>query len=210
MQPNNQNYPKEKAVFTTLPDEKILVVKRQHWWVVGSTLIVLAIATLGLTIALLIGFRIFPIFSPLVFILLILTVLVIALAILTKTVVAWYMHLYIVTNRKILEVYYVPIFSYWIKEVLLDQVRCTEIDIRTQGFLNQWLNKGDIIITFDRPTHEEEFTFSDIANPREVGLYLGDVFESQKEAQSQAQPPAIWYRPRPRATAFQVKGSGVI
>lgn len=87
-------------------------------------------------------------------------------------IIDWYYHIYIVTNKKILEVNYAPLFSHEINEVLLEQVRCTEIDIRAHGILSQLLDTGDVVLTFDRPTHQEELALTYIKNPKELGVLL--------------------------------------
>jgi len=100
--------------------------------------------------------------------------------ILIKQMVEWFFHFYIVTNRKIIEVAYRPLYSKIIFEVLLDQVRCTEVDVSGSGFFNEMFNVGTVLITFDRPTNEKIFTIENIKRPRNIAMQLGDVFGMQK------------------------------
>lgn len=157
--------------FLTFPDEKIILVKRQHRFVLLPPLFIIGALTLTLIIlsyvALIILLSFYEIFFISVLIIFNITVLLIA-----KNIVEWYFHIYIVTNRKLLEVYYVPLSSYVINDVLLDQVKCTEIDIRTNGFFYELLNIGDVAITFDRPTHQNEYIFSQIKDARGTGALL--------------------------------------
>lgn len=84
--------------------------------------------------------------------------------------------MYIITNHKIIEYDCKPFFSEGVSDILLDLVRCTEIDIHTKGVINQIFDKGDIYITFDRPTHEEGFVIKDIDSPKLTGELLNQVF----------------------------------
>ena len=90
----------------------------------------------------------------------------------TKVIIDWYFHLYILTSKKILEVWYTPLASHVVNDILLDKVSCTEIDSRVHGFLNELLDVGDVVITFDRPTHQEEFVLSDIEQCDKVGKFM--------------------------------------
>ncbi len=89
-----------------------------------------------------------------------------------RSIIDWYFNVYVVTSRKIIEVSYSPLSSHTINQVLLDQVRCTEIDTKIEGILNDVLDIGNVVITFDRPTHQEEFAFEYVKNPREIEKYL--------------------------------------
>lgn len=70
---------------------------------------------------------------------------------------------------------YTPLASQNVNEVLLDQVRCTEIDTQTHGIINEFIEKGDVIVTFDRPTHQEECILADVYKPEALGMFLGDT-----------------------------------
>lgn len=54
----------------------------------------------------------------------------------------------------------------------MDKVNCTEIDLSSKGFFHELIDMGDLTITFDRPTHEEEFTLRDVKNCDMLGKYL--------------------------------------
>lgn len=157
--------------FLTFPDEKVILVKRQHLFVLFPPLFIIGILTLILIILSYIILAILLTFFDIFFIS-VLIIFNIAALLSAKNIVEWYFHIYIVTSHKLLEVYYVPLSSYVINDVLLDQVKCTEIDIRTNGFLNELLNIGDVAITFDRPTHQNEYIFANIKDARGTGALL--------------------------------------
>lgn len=166
--------------FLTLDGEQLIYSTRQHW----SRL--LPAFTLNLFLAVIIASLI--IFSSLImpfyfltFLILGIVIFTVSLEILIKQLVEWFFHFYIVTNRKIVEVAYRPMYSKVIYEVLLDQVRCTEVDVKGNGLLNELFNVGTVLITFDRPTNEKIFTLEQVFEPRKVAMHLGDAFGMQKE-----------------------------
>lgn len=107
--------------------------------------------------------------------------------------VYWYFHIYVLTSRKILEVKYTPLFSHVVNDIFLDKVNCTEIDLSSKGFFHELIDMGDLTITFDRPTHEEEFVLQDIKNCDEIGKFL-----TQKLMDGRRRSPeeTIWIRER--------------
>lgn len=188
---------KDAQAFLSLPDEKILVAKRKHW--LTLLLPLSSLALLGImgfaVILLLIFFLPFITITPLLMFGLFVSLVTLTASLAIKFVIAWYFRLYIVTNHKILQISYTPLGLFWSNSILLDQVRCTEIDIQTNGIINQLFNKGNIVITFDRPTHQEEFMLCDIKDPRKTGEYLSDIFESQGSPSEKT----ILYAPKRRA-----------
>lgn len=178
----------------TLPGEVIVIAKRRHWFTLVAPIFITIFILSGIYFLIFFFSLIFA-FSPVAILTIIITILTISLSTITKVIVDWYYHLYVVTNRKILEIYYDPLFSHTISDVLLDQVRCTEIDVRIKGIINEILDKGDIIVTFDRPTHTEEFAFTNLKNPREIGQILGDAFAINSITQAQnLRTIPIWYQ----------------
>lgn len=167
--------------FLTLEGELLIFSTRQHW----SRLIPVVSINfiLVLMVAFVIGFSTFmaPIHF-LTFLVLGILVLTIALEVFIKQLVEWFFHFYIVTNRKIVEVAYRPMFSKVLFEVLLDQVRCTEVDVKANGLSNEIFNVGTVLITFDRPTNEKIFSLEFIKEPRKAAMHLGDVFGMQKSS----------------------------
>lgn len=178
--------------FLTLQDEKLLIVKRKHPFLLIWPIIVTLFLAISFVSA---GYYLFAIFfsSPTLFLSCLLSSIIISMSFLIKIVVDWYFHLYVVTDRKILEVSFAPLSAHVVNSVLLDQVNCTEIDIRTDGFINELIDMGDVVITFDRPTHQEEFIFSSIEDSRKIGAYLSDNLVGLHN-RSLYMP--IWYRPK--------------
>ena len=165
--------------FLTLKNEDLVYSTRQHW----SRLIPIFVLNILLLIVVIFlsifSSFLFPNFS-FTFLIILILILTIALEILIKQMVEWFFHFYIVTTRKIIEVTYRPLYSKIISEVLLDQVRCTEVDVSGLGFFNEIFNVGTVLITFDRPTNEKIFTIENIKRPRNIAMQLGDVFGMQK------------------------------
>lgn len=157
--------------FLNLKDEKLLLVIRTHPFAVIFPIILLVFMS-GLFCW---GFYVIFLqflgsFSN--FILAFLLVVSGTIAIITKIIIDWFFHVYILTNRKILEFRYTPLMSYIVNDVMLDRVFCTEIDLQTQGWMHDILDMGDIILTFDRPTHQEEFILKDIISTNRIGNFL--------------------------------------
>lgn len=172
--------------FLTLESEQIIHSTREHW------LTLLPLFAINAFLVLLAGTFVFTlsVFSASYFFLSVLVALIFLIVITQvtiKEIVEWYFHFYIITNRKIVEVAYRPLFSRSINEVLLDQVRCTEVDVEMRGIFSEVLNIGNVMLTFDRPTHEETFTLKRIRDPRRVAMHLGDSFEARQERR-------IWYK----------------
>lgn len=175
--------------FFTLPGEKLLLATRKHWFVLAIPLVITGIVSFMFVIFSSFLLLFFPSF-PILFFLTTLVIVLFTLSYDIKLIIDWYFHIYLVTSRKILEVCYSPFFSYNVNDVLLDQVRCTEVDVRTDGIVNELLNLGDVTVTFDRPTHQEAFVFLGISDPKKVGIFLGDALDFER-GESRMQ---VWYK----------------
>lgn len=184
----------------TFPFERILIAKRKHLFVLTAPFLTVALFFIATNV---IGIMFFGMIlkSPFLAIATILAATIITIGIISKFIIDWYGHWYVVTTHKILDIYSVPFFSQKVSEVLLDQVRCTEVDIQISGMLNNLINKGNIVITFDRPTHQEEFVIADIKNPMFVGTALLDSFNKMRYLQEKK---GLWTRTKedPRNLQF--------
>ncbi len=89
-----------------------------------------------------------------------------------RELIHWSFHLYIATNRQIIEVRYDPLLSQAVNSVLLDQIRCTEIDVEMFGLVPELFGIGDVEVTFDRPTHKEILILKSIRSPRAIANLL--------------------------------------
>lgn len=167
----------EMRYFLTLPEEQLLVAQRKHWVVLFMPLCLLFCLFSAFLLAFFYLFLYF-LWLPTLFIASISFIFVMTMSFLVKIITDWYLHLFVVTTRKILEVCCCQLFSYKITEVLLDQVRCTEISQDKKGILNEVFDKGNIVITYDGPMHKGEFTFTDIPTPTETSAFLSDIFST--------------------------------
>lgn len=179
----------ELNVYLTFPGEKIITAKRQHWSVLIGP--ILATVFIGLILTIFAYLSSFYFLKSLeFFISAILLVLCVSITVIKKFIIDSIFHLYIVTNRKILEVQCRPMFTDSINDVFLDQVRTTEVDAKKNGILNEILNVGDVAIAFDRPSHDKEFILENISNPRETGNLISSELKSMMHA------TPIWFQPR--------------
>jgi len=184
------------------PHEKILLRRREHW--LPLVISIVFTLTLGILLALLNLFlflRVFPNIS--LFLTLNLVILLSSLTLISKLIADWHCHFYLLTNRRVLEVSYKPLFASTINNVILNQVKSTEIDIEKKGLINQIFDIGNVIITFDRPTHQEEFRFTNIRDPKSVGFLLADVLDMNK-AELDLMTNPVWYRSRDKEKPYRI------
>ncbi len=177
--------------FLTFPDEKLILAVREHaaelfirlFQMTTFSLLINAIFT-GLSYFLLkdivLSLAVFSVF------------MLIGSGTFIREVIHWYFHLYIITTKKVIEIKYNPLFSEVSNSVLLDQIRCTEIDAELYGFVSELLDLGNVVITFDRPTHQEEFVIRGIRSPRKIANYLSSHLHTLPDLKSQQ----IWVMPR--------------
>lgn len=197
--PNGQLAKDGLSCFLTLPAEELLIARRKHWFLSAVRVAVVILFAFSSIFALSFLSRL-SFFPFTLFLSIAIGIIIFSLSLITKFIVDWYYHLYIVTTRKILEVCYSPLSSYKINDVLLDQVKCTEIDAKTDGLLNELIDMGDIAITFDRPTHQEEFVFTDVQDPKGMSIFLGNTLI---DSIRQNMPATIWYRPKKKPSLFR-------
>lgn len=179
--------------FLNLEGEELYLVKRQHVLVLLSPLfIILFLASIFIfsSYILFSNFILsFPLFLATLFL-----ILSISMSSTAYSIIYWYFHIYVLTNRKILEVWYTPLSNHVMNDVFLDKVNCTEIDLSSKGFFHELIDLGDLTITFDRPTHQEEFVLHDIKNCDEIDRLLTQkLLDSGKRKEE-----GIWIRPRAR------------
>jgi len=186
------------------PREKILLRKRQHWFVLALSLF--AIILIGIFLISMNYFMFFQIIHNYNLILAIDLIIFISISTITaKLIVDWHCHFYMLTNRRILEVSYKPLFANSINNVILNQVKSTEIDIEKRGLINHILDMGNVIITFDRPTHQEEFCIMNIKDPKSIGFLLADVLDMNKAELDLMETP-IWYKTKNKERPYRITG----
>ncbi len=121
-------------------------------------------------------------------------IILIASIISVRDLIHWSFHLYIATNKQIIEIHYSPLLSEAINSVLLDQIRCTEIDVEMYGFIPELIGIGNVELTFDRPTHKEEFIIRDIRSPRKIAnLLSAQIHQGQQGTQITKHQP-LWIK----------------
>lgn len=182
--------------FITIPGEKIIVVAHEHPYYCVAPIIGIGCVTLLIVTCISVLLVTFTVLAPLLFPT-ILLLFCAGLFLCIERLTLWYFHFYIITTHKILDIYSSP-FRHTVNDVLLDQVRCTEIDIRMNGIINELFGMGDVLITFDRPTHQETLVLARLAHAKELGMKLGDVFAERHDT---AIP--IWHRQKGGGTLFR-------
>jgi hypothetical protein len=190
-------------IFLTLKGEHLLLVKRKHPFVLLAPIIIIGCLTLFFIASAFVLFQsIF--YSPSLFFVTTLLLISIAISLSTKTIVDWYFHMYILTNRKILELQYTPLTSYIANDVMLDRVNCTEIDLLSNGFFNEIIDMGDIALTFDRPTRREEFILKNIQGSHELATYLTQKLldGAPQSTNTLQQQNTIWFRQHEASTTY--------
>lgn len=179
--------------FLTLNGEELLLVKRKHpFTIFFPILLITFIICLMIFCSAILFTTLFP--SPSLFITTVLLFISLLLTFITKSIMDWHFHLYILTSRKILEVWYAPLYSHVMNDVLLDQVNCTQIDFRRSGFLNELIDMGDVVLTFDRPTHQEEFVFGDISKSYKLGVFLTQKLLDRSSQRQNVNIQPIWFK----------------
>lgn len=153
--------------FITLPGEQLILVQRKHWYSFVFPILILSFIDIASITGLIILSSIFPSYIQLL-LSFALFIAIVAATFIGKFIVDWYFNFYVITSKKIIEVSYKPLTSRHTNEILLDQVKCTEIDTRVDGIIHELLDIGDVIITFDRPTRQEEFVLTDMSNPKKI------------------------------------------
>lgn len=170
--------------------ETLLLRKRNHWYVLAQPLIftnLILLATILFTSYFFFNF----LNDLLLFIIILLMVLMIYANGIIKLLADWYCHFYVLTSRRIMEISYKPLFSKTMNNVIISQVKSTEIDVEMEGMLAQLLDIGSVIITFDRPTHQQEFCMHSIKDPKSVGFLLAEQLD-QRKINSMESP--VWVR----------------
>jgi hypothetical protein len=185
-----ENNYRDTSTLFLLPGEIAVLTTKQHAFAIIPPVIIACILGIG---AILISFIGGAYFHAGAFLIMITGSMIVCLTLglIVKILVDWYFHLYLVTNRRILEISYKPFFSQDVNDVLLDQVRCTEIDVKIHGYIHGLMDVGDIIITFDRPTHQQEFILHDIKSPRTNGTLLGHLLNTPKD---DINTQEVWYK----------------
>lgn len=142
--------------FKLFNDEELIFATREHW--LPLTLRVIKQTAVGiLTATIVASVFILLLHSASLSLSAFFLIMLIASIVSIRDLIHWSFHLYIATNKQIIEIHYSPLLSEAMNSVLLDQIRCTEIDVAMYGFIPELIGIGNVELTFDRPTHKEEF-----------------------------------------------------
>lgn len=167
-----------------------LVVKPHFLTIIPSLFLILFLIIIFLVVAI---FSFLAIKSVVVVGLGILISFLVGLTLVSQTLISWFYHIYIATSRKLLEIKYSPLTGQIANEIFLDQVKCTEVDLGTSGIIKQFFDIGDVMITFDRPTHQHEFIISSVKRYRKIGALLTNKLVN-KPPTEQIKPGQFWFR----------------
>lgn len=193
------NTPKQPVLtqsyrFSSLPsaDDHILIFTRSHIFYLLEKIVLTVIGVLVMLVLSLVFFLTIYL-SPLLLIATCCLLITFGTTMVIRAYIAWYFHFYLVTTRKIVEVCNIPFGNYFMNEILLDRVKCTEVDITSLGIINQLFRIGDVVVTFDRPTkHRDSFVFSNVSNSNTIKELLTDyLIESYSEKINISKN--IWY-----------------
>ncbi len=161
--------------FITLNGEELILAQRKHWIVtlnpILNTVFIALLAEIFLY-----GTSILYFSLASLFITISLLIVTISVSRIVKVIIGWYCHLYIVTNKRIMEICHVPFSSYHVNDLLLDQMRVVEIDMDVGTVFNELTGKGDVIILLDQYAHQHTFTLRDVPQPRKTAMYLTQIF----------------------------------
>jgi hypothetical protein len=183
----------------SLDGEQTYFAAKQHIFTLVPVLLLTIFLTIIFLIISLASFLIFK--SWIVTVLCLLTVFLIGIGLIAQTFINWYYHIYIVTSRKLLEIKYAPMSGHISNEIFLEQVKCTEIDMKASGFISQFLNIGNVEITFDRHTQTELFILSNISNYRKVGTVLTNKLINKQE-ESKKNTQEFWVKSKDKPNRY--------
>lgn len=173
--------------FKLFNDEELIFATREHW--LPLTLRVIKQMAVGiLTATIVASVFILLLHSASLSLSAFFLIMLIASTVSIRDLIHWSFHLYIATNKQIIEIHYSPLLSEAMNSVLLDQIRCTEIDVAMYGFIPELIGIGNVELTFDRPTHKEEFIIRDIRSPRKIAnLLSAQIHQGQQQVPVQKQ-----------------------
>lgn len=176
--------------FLDLQGEELFLVQRKHiFTLISPILLIISFFLMFAVLSFLLFYYIFA--SMMLFVLSLLLFVSISMSLSVYSFAYWYYNLYILTSKKILEVKYSPLSSHVINDIFLEKVNCTEIDLSTKGFFHELIDMGDLTITFDRPTHQEEFMLQNIKNCDDIGKFLTQKLMDKKREMA---GETLWFR----------------
>ncbi len=167
--PSLSPQPAETTTFESqTSDEQVLLILRAHQitnavWIaltVVMVLLPLIFAVLGIVTQI---NKLFQISWALVFGFLIIYYLFI-FAFVFQSFLTWYFNVYLVTNKRIVDTDFVPLFYQKISSCELEHIE--DITASINGFLQSTFNFGDLMV--QTASEKNEFRFVNITNPEDV------------------------------------------
>lgn len=157
--------------FKLFEEEELIFACREHW--LPLTIRLIKNMLVGIALTIMVGWAVMFFFQSILLAMSfsLFLALIVNLA-LVRELIHWSFHIYIATTKQIIEVHYSPLLSHEVNSVLLDQIRCTEIDVEMYGIIPELIGIGNVELTFDRPTHKEEFVIRGIRSPRRIASLL--------------------------------------
>lgn len=179
--------------FMLFDDEELIFACREHWLPLVFRIIKQTL--LGFMLAVTVGAVIyFTMYSISLVLVCFFLVILIGSLIVVRDLIHWSFHLYIATTKQIIEIHYSPLLAEAINSILLDQIRCTEIDVDMYGILPELIGIGNVELTFDRPTHKEQFIIRGIRSPRVIAnLLSAQIHQIVPNSLTQVQKP-LWVK----------------
>jgi len=163
------------------PDEKILFVLRAHpivnlgWILFGAFFLLLPLLLVSLLPVLSINLP--AAVSARSIFGLVLVWYLITLGALLQAFLLWYFNIYIVTNKRIVDIDFYHLFYKQISEAPLENVQ--DITNREVGLLQNWFDFGDVFIQTAGET--ENFEFINVRDPDGVQKNLLDLVAAAKK-----------------------------
>jgi len=158
-------------------NEQTIIAKRRHWLNPFSQGITIVVFALGVFSSIIVIFSLFS--DKRLVILSLLLVATVTIGLIAKIVIDWYFHFYAITTKRILEVAHSPIFFSKVDGLLLDQIRCIEIEERRSGPMKEIFDFGDVIVKYDSASRSGIFKFHNIPCPDEFVHTLNRVILPQ-------------------------------
>lgn len=162
------------------PDEKIYQIIRKHWFVYTPIFILAIVMVLPVILI--------PFFWPTLFyadsalagntvIVIMSAYLLLVLVCLTVAFVSYYLDIYIITDKRIVDISQVGIFKREISELHLRQVQ--DVNAKVSGLFSTTLDFGDVFI--QSAGVKENFIFLSVPEPYLIAKKIADLHEAQVE-----------------------------
>lgn len=183
--------------FLTEDEEKVVLTKRAHWAILLARIVGVSVVSILLVFFAFFFFAILTLPVKL-FLSSLILISILELSLVSKLIVDWYCHFYVLTNKKLLDVSYSPLFSESAYEVSLKEVDCSRITVKKNQILSNFFNIGSISLAFQGANFTQNFKLASIENPESTSLFLTEYFGISKEKNLRP----FWERAREKMQPF--------